>query len=186
MSTMWLITSFLLMLAMTGDLIFHIRKQHRINEENKAYERTRRTDRQRRRRQRRYAHHPDLLDHIETIRELGRGQDGEVYLGRDGQGDEVILKALRPRAGQEVYMAQELMDVDHPNVVRIFGVDVANREIFMEPLQGDVRAAMRHNNRHYTEHQTRTIMGQLLAGVRALHDHGIVHADLRNAFSLIF
>jgi eukaryotic-like serine/threonine-protein kinase len=127
---------------------------------------------------------------------LGKGGMGEVYDAWDEEvEDHVALKTLRPevstfgvlasRFRREIQLARK---VTHPNVCRIFdsfkhplddGTFVS--VLSMELLQGQTLAEHLKTRGRLSEQEALSIAGQIIAGLRAIHDAGIIHRDLKPA-----
>ncbi|MCX5785816.1 MAG: CHASE2 domain-containing protein [Elusimicrobia bacterium] len=133
------------------------------------------------------------LGRYEITKELGKGEMGMVYLGRDPKinrlvalktmsfeegADEKTMKELKERFFREAQAAGKL---SHPNIVKIFdtGEEKKTAYIAMEPLKGDSL-------------KKRTAKGSLLPVDKVLeyiekssealdyaHKNGIIHRDIR-------
>lgn len=70
-----------------------------------------------------------------------------------------------------------LKGLDHPNIIKAYEVFENKRQIYMV-LElcdgGDL-----YERGPYSEEQTRTITKQLLSAIKYMHDHGVVHRDLK-------
>jgi serine/threonine-protein kinase len=115
---------------------------------------------------------------------LGAGLCGEVYRCRDAvHGREVALKILRPESGQledsmVVQFHQEaaiLGSFHHPNVVEVFdaGVEDGTHYIASEFLDGGTLSGP------LPAHELAAVAAQAAAGIKAMHDAGIVHNDVK-------
>ena len=127
--------------------------------------------------------------------ELARGSFGTVYRSRQLAIErDVAVKVLH--AGVDLASAdgrlfvQEIQSVgriDHPNVVRIFQADVTpdGRLFFaMELLAGADLQRIIDTEGILPPARAVALMQQLLAGLAAVHDAGLIHADIKpaNAF----
>ncbi len=120
---------------------------------------------------------------------LGEGAMGVVYKARDRElGEMVALKMLRPsrwgddedveRLKQELRLARR---VTHPHVLRTydFGVEGTLAFVTMEYVRGvSLRALLPHGSALPLAAGLR-LARQIVSGVAAAHDAGIVHGDLK-------
>jgi WD40 repeat protein len=120
---------------------------------------------------------------------LGRGGMGEVFRAFDLKlRVDVALKAVRPNlvaderamAGlrQEVRAAREIIS---PNVCRVFDlIEFDGRELVsMEYVDGVTLARVLRERSPLNLQEARDIGSQLLAGLDAIHDAGLVHRDIK-------
>ena len=129
-----------------------------------------------------------LGDRYRVDRILGRGGMGEVWQAFDLKlCVEVALKALRPAAAnpllhdllrREVRAAREVMS---PNVCRIFDLIEADGQelLSMEYVDGSNIAEFLRQQGSPGLGKSIEIASQLLAGLQAIHDAGLVHRDLK-------
>jgi serine/threonine-protein kinase len=115
---------------------------------------------------------------------------GEVYRADDLRlGQTVALKFLPEgtetknlltRFHQEVRLARE---VSHPNVCRVFDIGEANGRPFicMEYIDGEDLALLLNRIGRLPAEKALDIARELLAGIAAIHHHGLVHRDLKPA-----
>lgn len=132
-------------------------------------------------------------------RVLGEGGMGVVYLARSIHTDiELVLKAVRPeiahrRDVRDRTMAEgkALARIDHPNVVQLKSVVANEHELWlvMQYIEGgDLEAIIRqHASRgeRLALAEALQIFMQVLAGVGAAHDEGVIHRDLKPANILV-
>ncbi|MCL2825287.1 MAG: protein kinase [Polyangiaceae bacterium] len=122
-----------------------------------------------------------------------------VYLARDiTLRTPVVIKRIRPElAGNEEFRnrivaeARAMEKIDHENVVRLKSIVVEPREIFlvMEYVDGE---SLETTIALYAARQMDTpldlvfrIFDQILAGVGAAHENGVIHRDIKPANILI-
>ena len=131
-----------------------------------------------------------LLGRRYEIREvLGRGGMGEVYRAFDLKlRVDVALKAVRAAGGRdeaarslirrEVRAAREVVS---PNVCRIFDlVDQDGLELLsMEYIEGTTLREVLRDRGPLALPEAREIASQLLAGLDAIHQAGLVHRDIK-------
>src|SRR5712691_2655951 len=129
---------------------------------------------------------------------LGRGAMGQVYLARDQNllPRRVAVKTVRPdilsdemlqegeaiaRFEREVRAAAS---VRHPNVVDVTDFGKSPDGVFflvMEYVAGESLYQLLRREGTLDLQRTVTILGQVVAGVEAAHDAGILHRDLKPA-----
>jgi serine/threonine protein kinase len=129
---------------------------------------------------------------------LGRGAMGQVYLARDQNlvTRRVAIKTVRPdilsdeslqegeaiaRFEREVRAAASIR---HPNVVDVTDFGKSPEGVFflvMEYVDGESLYQLLRREGTLDIQRTVTILGQVVAGVEAAHDAGILHRDLKPA-----
>eukprot|EP00181_Compsopogon_caeruleus_P003533 CAMPEP_0184681878 /NCGR_PEP_ID=MMETSP0312-20130426/4876_1 /TAXON_ID=31354 /ORGANISM="Compsopogon coeruleus, Strain SAG 36.94" /LENGTH=318 /DNA_ID=CAMNT_0027133007 /DNA_START=161 /DNA_END=1117 /DNA_ORIENTATION=- len=132
----------------------------------------------------------DRVDELYAIEKLvGEGNYAEVYRARCRVTKEkVAIKRLMRKPGdkeqalsierEELYMGK---DINHPNVIRL-------RHMFKTPRMvcivqdladcGDIAKYMKRE-KHFSEKDAKVILVQVLKGLAHLHDHGVVHRDIK-------
>ena len=128
------------------------------------------------------------------IRAIGRGGMGDVFEAEDlDLGGRVALKTVRSdwreesellaRFKREIQIARKLT---HPHICRIFdggkhtgpdGDEVVY--LTMELLEGETLAARLEREGPLTAELASPLLAQMLAGLSALHDAGVIHRDLK-------
>lgn len=119
---------------------------------------------------------------------LGAGAFGKVYSASDNQTGEVVaVKEVYTRSisteglhqlMQEVYIMERL---DHPHLVEFIDVFRSRSAIFIVQklyTGGNLVSRIDQQDR-LPEQQVKVIMHQLFSAVEYLHDHGLVHRDLK-------
>ncbi len=129
---------------------------------------------------------------------LGRGAMGQVYLARDQNlvTRKVAIKTVRPdilsdeslQDGEAIARfereARAAASVRHPNVVDVTDFGKSPEGVFflvMEYVDGESLYQLLRREGTLDIHRTITILGQVVAGVEAAHDAGILHRDLKPA-----
>ncbi|MDQ1729740.1 MAG: eukaryotic-like serine/threonine-protein kinase [Pyrinomonadaceae bacterium] len=129
---------------------------------------------------------------------LGRGAMGQVYLGRDQNlvTRRVAIKTVRPdilsdemlQEGEAIARfereAQAAASIRHPNVVDVTDFGKSPDGVFflvMEYVEGESLYQLLRREGTLDLSRTITIMGQVVAGVSAAHDEGVLHRDLKPA-----
>ena len=132
-----------------------------------------------------------VADRYRIIAMLGRGGMGEVYRADDLRlNQQVALKflpaslerdpAARTRLLAEVRNARS---VSHPNVCRVYDVgEVAGRSFLtMEYIDGEDLASLLKRVGRLSPPKALEVARQLVAGLAAAHDKGLLHRDLKPA-----
>jgi len=129
---------------------------------------------------------------------LGRGAMGQVYLARDQnlQTRQVAVKTVRPdilsdedlQEGEAIARfereARAAASIRHPNVVDVNDFGQSADGVFflvMEYVQGETLYHLLRREGTVNPQRAATIMQQVVAGVEAAHDAGILHRDLKPA-----
>jgi eukaryotic-like serine/threonine-protein kinase len=126
---------------------------------------------------------------------LGTGGMGEVWLAFDLKlSVEIALKRLlftdRPSDDRIEILRREVRtarDVASPHVCRVFDlVEIEGQEyVSMEYVDGDTLAARLEHGPALEQGEARRIAQQLLTGLQAIHDAGLIHRDLKPANVMI-
>eukprot|EP00998_Keelungia_sp_KM082_P011258 NODE_74_length_2818_cov_66.614270_g70_i0.p1 GENE.NODE_74_length_2818_cov_66.614270_g70_i0~~NODE_74_length_2818_cov_66.614270_g70_i0.p1 ORF type:complete len:924 (+),score=222.33 NODE_74_length_2818_cov_66.614270_g70_i0:284-2773(+) len=125
---------------------------------------------------------------------IGRGAFGTVYMGVSVTGQLMAIKEVQVR-GEGSRTGVDLEEVEneyklfvrlrHPNLVRQFGFKHEcgpshnKAQIFMEYVPGGSIASILKQFRTLHPATVRHYIGQLLEGLRYLHENGIVHRDIK-------
>jgi serine/threonine protein kinase len=126
----------------------------------------------------------------EVVGLLGKGGMGLVYRAIDTVLDEeVAIKVLRPDLGSNTEMVRRFRSeiklarrVSHPNVARIhdYGEDAGLIYISMALLEGvDLKQLLADHPEGLPPEQAFDAVQQAAAGLKAIHDVGIIHRDLK-------
>lgn len=121
---------------------------------------------------------------------IGHGATSDVYLADDhGRGQLVIVKHLKGHAAGDPelrsrFLSEALttMRIDHPNVVRVLGVeqsDDARPYLVMEALVGEPLGEYLRREESVPVDLALVLARQTAAGLAAAHDLGIVHRDIK-------
>lgn len=135
-----------------------------------------------------------ILDRFHIVRFIAKGGMGEVYEAEDHflQGVHVALKTVLPhiagdplsqqRFEREVLLARK---VTHPNLCQIYDIFRCEvpppRFLFltMKLLPGETLAVRLQGSLPISVEEALAILKQMVAGLAALHDAGIVHRDIK-------
>ena len=138
---------------------------------------------------------PRFLDRFETLRILGRGGMGTVYLARDQRldrpvalkvlnGDELGSEEARLRFMRE---AKSAAAIRHQNVATIYEVGETEDSqpfLVMEYCEGET-LAQRMRARPLATAEFLSISTQIAAGLAAAHEKGVIHRDIKSANIII-
>jgi len=125
----------------------------------------------------------ELLEH-----RLGRGHFSEVRLALTREGRQRVAVKITPkRAGStlriqsEIAILRQCTRLQHPNVLRLLAVFETEADIFMvlEYLHGGSLLELLTRDGSLPEADSRPIMRQIASGLKAVHDAGIVHRDVK-------
>ena len=130
-----------------------------------------------------------LAGRYQILKILGEGGMGAVYQARDREVDRTVaIKVIRPelsghpeilrRFKQELILARQ---VTHRNVIRIFDLGVAEgrRFITMDYVDGRNLQSILTERKHLPVEEAVDIIRQVLMGLEAAHNEGVVHRDLK-------
>src|SRR6266498_116350 len=129
---------------------------------------------------------------------LGRGAMGQVYLARDENlvTRQVAVKTVRPdiladedlQEGEAIARfereARAAASIRHPNVVDVTDFGKSPDGVFflvMEYVKGETLYQLLRREGTLNTHRTTALLRQIVAGVEAAHDEGILHRDLKPA-----
>jgi serine/threonine protein kinase len=126
-----------------------------------------------------------------AVRRIGGGSSSEVWEARAPGGGRCAVKVLRaafadtPDAVRRIALeGQALASLEHPCLVRVLdaGVTAAGRPFFVMPLlRGEtLRDRLRHDG-PIDPREACAIFADVLAGLDAAHQQGIVHRDVKPA-----
>jgi serine/threonine protein kinase len=134
---------------------------------------------------------PILQDRYELLREIGRGGAGVVYQAIDLKLKRDIALKVLCRQGekqidhclQEARLAAQL---NHPNIIDIYDVNVEAQCIAMEFISGGTLRDLLKASAPLPLEQARSIVIRICRGLDAAHQAGVLHSDIkpRNIFVL--
>jgi DNA-binding response OmpR family regulator len=126
---------------------------------------------------------------LRCVRALATSTMSTVYLAEsEREARLVVLKLLRqiPELGDKpgtfdrfLQEYEIIRQIDHPNVVRIYELGVADDHAFIQMeffAAGDLRAQMR---RGITPAEALQFLRQMAAALAAIHEAGVLHRDLK-------
>jgi serine/threonine protein kinase len=137
-----------------------------------------------------------FLGRYETIRRLGEGGMGVVYLARQiDLGRQVVVKVMHDHIAsdpkfRERFQRETLLMArfQHPYVVTLYDASLNDPEgpcIVMEYIKGITLDTMLMRNGRLSPTRIARILGQLCEALQAAHTEGIVHRDLKPANLMI-
>eukprot|EP00742_Colponemidia_sp_Colp-10_P005803 GILJ01006206.1.p1 GENE.GILJ01006206.1~~GILJ01006206.1.p1 ORF type:complete len:573 (+),score=81.34 GILJ01006206.1:77-1795(+) len=130
---------------------------------------------------------------------IGSGAFGKVYLGLNQNTGELLAIKHVKISGDPELLAKEvaslkheiglLRDLSHPNIVRYLHTEVCEDKTAVDILLeyvpgGSIRSILDRFGR-LDEKVVRLYTKQILAGLVYLHDHGIIHRDIKSANILV-
>lgn len=132
------------------------------------------------------------VDRYALEQELGRGAFGAVYVARHTiLGTRVALKLLHSTQAQEpdaverfLREARAAASIGSPHIVRVSDAGITStRQAFlaMELLEGEDLASYLNRRGRLSVHDAIAITRQVLEGLAAAHEAGIVHRDMKPA-----
>ncbi|KAH0644407.1 hypothetical protein KY284_032291 [Solanum tuberosum] len=144
------------------------------------------------------------VEEFERLNKIGEGTYGVVYKAREKKTGEIVaLKKLKiskkdEEEGFPLTFIREiniLLTCRHPSIVYVKEVVVGatttklnNDDVFyivMEYLENDLQVLTEKMNRRFSQREVKSLMVQLLEGVKYLHDNWIIHRDLKTSNLLI-
>ncbi len=128
---------------------------------------------------------------LQLLEEIGRGSFGRVFRAWDpALNRQVAVKLMNarmaelPDAGQRVLEeARLLARVEHPNVVRIYGIEEHDDQlgIWMEFVEGTDLGSVALERGRLEPVEAACLMAELCDAVGAVHAAGVVHKDIKAA-----
>src|SRR5947207_9527531 len=129
---------------------------------------------------------------------LGRGAMGQVYLARDQNliTRRVAIKTVRPdilndedlQEGEAIARfereARAAASIRHPNVIDVTDFGKSPDGVFflvMEYVEGETLYHLLRREGTLSTHRATALLQQVVEGVEAAHDEGILHRDLKPA-----
>jgi serine/threonine protein kinase len=128
-----------------------------------------------------------VQDRYEIVRELGRGGAGVVYQAIDLKlKRDVALKVLYQRSAADarrtalfLQEARVTAQLDHPNLVDVYDVDMDAQFIAMEFVNGGTLRDVLKKYHTLPPMQARGVIVQLCRGLQVAHDAGVLHRDIK-------
>lgn len=126
--------------------------------------------------------------HLTLLKKIDEGAFGSVYRAHDPKlQTDVALKLLRPPDDRAIDPARVLKEarllarIHHPNVVRVYGVDVIGHRagIWMEFVDGQTLAALLRRGGPLGAREAALIGADLCQALAAVHRAGLIHGDVK-------
>src|SRR5438132_1891153 len=133
-----------------------------------------------------------FLNRYETIRLLGEGGMGRVYLAKQTDlGRQVVVKVMHDHVAadakfRERFQRETLLMArfQHTYVVTLYDASLNDPQgpcIVIEYIRGITLDTLLHRNNRLTPARVGRLVGQLCEALQAAHDLGIIHRDLKPA-----
>jgi len=130
------------------------------------------------------------LAHYEILDQIGQGGMGEVYRARDTKlGRDVAVKVLPDafaeddeRMARFEREARVLASLNHPNIAAVYGLEASGgtHYLVMELVPGESLWSKLQGGA-LSKEEVVAIARQLIDGLEAAHESGVVHRDLKPA-----
>jgi len=129
------------------------------------------------------------ISSYEILNQLGSGTYGTIFRARDRQSGQIVaLKKMTLASGQCGFHLTSLREItvlratSHKNIVRLMDVCVGDLPddiyLVLEYCEYDLAALLERGVR-FTAGQSKSILLQLIAALKHLHDSFILHRDLK-------
>ena len=127
----------------------------------------------------------------EIVDTIASGDFGTVYRARDRElGREVAIKQIHqqflsdPRQLERYWKeAQLLASLQHPNIVTIYDIDRSRGWLILELMRGSLRQTLQGGPCDLDF--LRTAMAGCLNALQFLHNHGVIHGDIKPSNMLV-
>jgi serine/threonine-protein kinase len=137
-----------------------------------------------------------FLSRYETVRLLGEGGMGRVYLARQlDLGRQVVVKVMHDHIAADPKFCERfqretllMARFQHPFAVTLYDASLNDPQgpcIVMEYVRGITLDTLLHRNTRLTPARVARLLGQLCEVLQAAHGEGIVHRDLKPANLMI-
>ncbi|XP_032903792.1 cyclin-dependent kinase 11A isoform X1 [Amblyraja radiata] len=136
------------------------------------------------------------VEEFQCLNRIEEGTYGVVYRAKDKKTDEIVaLKRLKMEKEKEGFPITSLREINtilkaqHPNIVTVREIVVGSNMdkiyIVMNYVEHDLKSLMETMKQPFLPGEVKTLMLQLLKGVRHLHDNWILHRDLKTSNLLL-
>lgn len=140
------------------------------------------------------ADRPATKEVYERLVQVGEGTYGKVYKARDVEnGNLVAMKRIRMEAEKDGFPVTSIREIKllqglrHPNIVALIEMVVSKGHVYMvfEYLDHDLAGVLHHPSITFSEAHIKSIMWQLLSGLAYMHEHSVLHRDLKGSNILL-
>ncbi|KAE8657132.1 Cyclin-dependent kinase G-2 [Hibiscus syriacus] len=135
----------------------------------------------------------------EKLNKISEGTYGIVYRAKDKKTGEIVaLKKVKILGGRELeeygFPVTSLREINilasfhHPSIVKVKEVVVDDHDnvyMVMEYMEHDLKWLMDSMKRRFSTSDVKSLMLQLLEGVKYLHDNWVLHRDLKTSNLLL-
>ena len=134
----------------------------------------------------------DQLCSCTLLQKCGEGGYGEVWLAETAIGDKVALKILKEKfSGRELEGLRNYKNCNHPNLLKIRHVEITEQLVCYTmdaaddlncgngEYEPDTLAKRLNRYGRLDGKEIMTMLESLLAGLEELHNHGLVHRDIK-------
>lgn len=132
---------------------------------------------------------PGFFSHFKVLSEINRGMDSRVLEALDPRLDrKVAIKILeREFTAEDAVLGQQFLDearivaqINHPAIVPIYDVGVFEQQPYIVmPLLNGENLRSRLQRGPIEPGEAVRLVNQLLEGLKAAHDFGVIHKDLK-------
>jgi serine/threonine protein kinase len=131
-----------------------------------------------------------FLGRYETLKLLGEGGMGKVYLARQlDLGRQVVVKVMHDHVAAEGKFRDKfqretflMARFAHPYAVALYDASITDGPcIVMEYIRGNTLETLLQKNGRLSPARTGRILGQLCEVLQSAHDQGLIHRDLKPA-----
>uniref|UniRef100_A0ACB8EPS6 Cyclin-dependent kinase 11B n=1 Tax=Sphaerodactylus townsendi TaxID=933632 RepID=A0ACB8EPS6_9SAUR len=130
------------------------------------------------------------VEEFQCLNQIEEGMYGVVYRAKDKKPDEIVaLKRLKMEKEKEGFPITSLREINiilktqHPNIVTVreivIGSNVDKVYFVMNYVEHDLKSLMETMKQPFLPGEVKTLMIQLLRGVKTLHQNWILHRDLK-------
>ncbi|XP_036176568.1 cyclin-dependent kinase 11B-like [Myotis myotis] len=136
------------------------------------------------------------VEEFQCLNRIEEGTYGVVYRAKDKKTGEIVaLKRLKMEKEKEGFPITSLREIStilkaqHPNIVTVREIVVGSNMdkiyIVMNYVEHDLKSLMETMKQPFLPGEVKTLMIQLLCGVKHLHDNWILHRDLKTSNLLL-
>lgn len=132
---------------------------------------------------------------FEMIKKINEGTYGIVYKARDKKTGEVVaLKKVKMNIERDGFPLSSLREINillsfnHPSIVNVKEVVVDDFDgtfMVMEYMESDLKGMMEAKKQPFSMGEIKSLIRQLLEGVKYLHDNWVIHRDLKSSNILL-